>query len=64
MSRDLIWLVIVSCVSSFQEVKVKECSDMERFSEYEALLRSVYSFNPVKPGILNNRHVNGPVDKI
>lgn len=28
-------LVVVSCVSKFQEVKVKGCSVMERFSEYK-----------------------------
>lgn len=37
MKKNLsLLVVVVSCVSSFQEVKVKGCSDMERFSEYEA----------------------------
>lgn len=45
MNTDLSFLVVVvSYVSSFQEVKVKGCSDMERFSEYEANVEKCVEF--------------------
>lgn len=45
MNTDLSLLVaVVSCVSSFQEVKVKGCSDVERFSEYEACVQKCEEF--------------------
>lgn len=44
-NTDLSLLVaVVSCVSSFQEVKVKGCSDVERFSEYEACVQKCEEF--------------------